>query len=105
MENELIGLVMFLLVVYAFFTMFMTISGFETKKQSKITGIGFAVIAIFTIGIFWDVEGSIFRALSYLLPLYFMYNFMQILSNTTHKKGLLHLMNFSAAGLIAYLIL
>ena len=105
MDDTYLGIIMFLVVIYAFFTMFMIISGFETQKQSKITLAGLAVIAMFTIGIFWESNRQLLTVLAYLLPLYFLYNVMQILGNCTHKRLLLHVVNVLVAGLITILII
>lgn len=105
MEESLLGSIMLLLVVYFFFTIYSTLAGFESKKQSERTLLGLAVVAIFTIGIFWEVERSVFEAVAYLLPLYFLYNFMQILGNVTHKKLWLHILNTGFAGIIAILLI
>ncbi len=105
MEENFVGNIMFLLVVYVFFTLYSTIAGFENKKQSKTTLLGLAVVAIFTIGIFGEEERSVFEAVAYLLPLYFLYNFVQILGNTIHKRLWLHMLNIGFAGIIAILLI
>lgn len=105
MNGDIIGIGMFLLVIYVFFTIFTTISGFESKKQAKITAVGFIVLVIFTVIIFCGVDGTVLKAALYLLPLYFMYNFIQILGSDPHNKIWRHLLNTAIAGISAVLIL
>ena len=105
MSENVFGIVLFLLVVYVFFTLYSTLSGFETKKQSKRTLVGFAVVVLLTVGIFCEVEQSAFKAVLYLLPLYFLYNFMQTLGNSLHKRLPLHLLNGGVAAAILFLLI